>query len=319
MASKKALIVGVAGQDGSYLAESLLDKGYEVHGVVSAHAKHGIARIQHIASRIKIYECDATDGDGVAQIVAKVVPDELYHLAAIVNPLVNAETEYSTLHDNLVAAHYVLAAVRAHSPKTKVFLAGSSLIFGKPLVSPQDERTEIRPDTPYGISKAASFFLADMYRSAYGIFVCTGILYNHESPRRNQEFLPKKITRAAVEIKRGAMKELRLGNLDAVRDWGYAGDYVEAMWKMLQAEKPQDYVIGTGVPHTVRDILDIAFGEVGLDWKKYVVQDASLMRSPEKVPLIASPAKIKQGLQWEPTTGFKELIISMVRSDLGNT
>jgi len=316
--NKTALITGVAGQDGSYLAEFLLSKKYEVYGIDFNFQEKTNSNIAKIKEKIHIYECDVTDKEKVSQVIEEILPDEIYHLAGIANPLVSPETESAVLYGNINGLYNILSAARKFSPKAHIFFAGSSLIFGKPAVSPQDENTPINPNTPYGIAKAAGYFLVKLYRESYGIFVCTGILYNHESLRRNPEFLPKKITQTAAKIKKGLVKELRLGDLRAIRDWGYAGDYVEAMWLMLQAKTSDDYVVGTGKGHTVENILEIAFGELGLNWRNYVIIDPSLVRTLEQIPLIANPRKIGDVLGWKAKTEFKDLIVSMVRNDLIN-
>ncbi len=317
---KKALITGITGQDGSYLAELLLEKGYEVHGLVKElpnSENHGsFFRIQHILSRIVLHKGNIIDEDCIQRLIHELAPDEIYDLAAIVDPLVSLATERKILWTNLSGIHNMLGAIKEYSPKTRLFFASSSLIFGNPMVSPQDEYALKEPITPYGIAKAAGCNLVKMYRDVYGVFACSGILYNHESPRRDSRFLPKKIIEAAVRIKKGLQQELKLGDLDAVRDWGFAGDYVEAMWLMLQQEKPEDYVIGTGTPHTVRDLLDLVFGELQLDWQKYVIIDSAFVRQREKHPLIADSSKAKNQLMWQARTQFNELIKMMVEYDM---
>lgn len=313
---KKVLITGIAGQDGSYLAEFLLNKKYEVYGLEPSILAEKFFRVANIKDKLHIYECDVINKEEITKIIKNILPDEIYHLAAIVDTHISSEAKFTILHDNFRGMHNVLSAAKEFSPNTRLFFAGSSVIFGRPMVSPQDENTPINPNSPYGISKAAGYFLTKLYRESYGMFACTGILYNHESSRRSPEFLPKKITQSTAKIKKGLLKELHLGDLGAIRDWGYAGDYVEAMWLMLQAENPDDYVIGTGKAHTVEDILEIAFNEVGLNWKDYVVSDSGFVRAREQNPFIANPRKINDILKWKAKTEFKDIIISMVRSDL---
>ncbi|MCL5004778.1 MAG: GDP-mannose 4,6-dehydratase [Patescibacteria group bacterium] len=312
---KKAFITGISGQDGSYLAEFLLEKGYEVHGTISGKSDNAW-RIENIKDKINLYECDVREENKVIELVKKIIPDEIYHLASSVETRILFEEEQNILKTNFESTHFFLRAIKLYSNKSKFFLAGSSLMFGDAKESPQNENTPLRPNTPYGIAKTAGFYLAKMYREAYGIFACTGILYNHESPRRDFNFLPRKITRAAARIKAGKEKELALGNIEARRDWGFAGDYVEAMWLMLQTDKADDYVIGTGKIHSVKDILDIVFEEVGLDWKNYVVINKELFRKERGAPMVADISKIKSELKWQPKTSLEELIKMMVQEDL---
>ncbi|MDP3015303.1 MAG: GDP-mannose 4,6-dehydratase [bacterium] len=317
---KKALITGIAGQDGSYLAEFLLEKGYEVHGLVlelpNENNLQDFFRINHIFPQIILHQGDITDTKRIREVIAEVKPDEIYDLAAIVDTLVSFDTEFNILHNNMSGVHNILGAIKEYTPKAKFYFASSSLVFGNPAVSPQDENTPKNPITPYGIAKTAGCNLVEMYREAYGIFACFGILFNHESPRRDSKFLPRKIIQAAARIKKGLQQELKLGDLDAMRDWGFAGDYVEAMWLMLQADKPDDYVIGTGEIHSVKDILDIAFKEVGLDWGKYVVVSDEFFRKEGDIPMVADISKIKNKLNWQPKTKIEELIKMMVREDI---
>lgn len=317
---KKALITGIAGQDGSYLAEFLLEKGYEVHGLVrklpSENNSQIFFRIRHILTRLSLHEGDVLDRERVREIIAAVKPDEVYDLAAMVDTLVSLDTEFRILHDNISSVHNALSAIKECAPDTKFYFASSSLVFGNPDVSPQDENTPKNPITPYGIAKTAGCNLVRMYREMYGMFACSGILYNHESPRRDFKFLPRKITRAATRIKKGEQQELNLGDLDAVRDWGFAGDYIRSMWLMLQQDTPDDYVIGTGEAHSVRDLLDLAFGFVELDWKKYVKVETSLLRPRESHALVANSRKAKEKLGWNPSVAFADLIRMMTEADM---
>ncbi|MFA6007917.1 MAG: GDP-mannose 4,6-dehydratase [Candidatus Shapirobacteria bacterium] len=320
MFKKKALITGISGQDGSYLAEFLLVKGYEVYGLVkelpNKENKKIFFRIENVLPQITLFEGDITDFKKIQKIISELVPDEVYDLAAILDPLVSSDTERKILLNNLTGVHAILSSIKEHSPKTKLFFAASSLIFGNPTSFPQNEETPKEPITPYGIAKVVGCNLVKMYREVYGVFACYGILYNHESPRRDSKFLPKKISEAAVKIKLGLQSELKLGDLDAVRDWGYAKDYVEAMWLMLQQDKPDDYVIGTGSSHTVRDILEVAFGELNLDWKKYVVIDNKFIRKRENIPLLANPQKVEKQLGWRAHTKFDDLIKILIKHDI---
>jgi GDPmannose 4,6-dehydratase len=312
---KKALITGITGQDGSYLAEFLLEKGYEVYGTIFGKSDN-FWRIENIKAKIKIYECDVRDEEKIAELVKKIVPDEIYHLASRVDTRVIFEDEKDILKTNFESVHFILRAMKLYSEKSKFFLAGSSLMFGDAKESPQNENTALNPNTPYGIAKTAGFHLIKMYRDNYDVFACTGILYNHESPRRDLKFLPRKITSAAAKIKLGKEKKLILGNIEAKRDWGFAGDYVEAMWLMLQSGKSDDYIIGTGELHSVKDILDLAFGEIGLNWRDYVVVRDEFFRKEGKFPLVADISKIKKELKWQPKTSFEELIKMMLQNDL---
>lgn len=313
---KKALITGVAGQDGSYLAEFLLGKGYEVHGTILKNDENEKWRLRHIESRIMIYQCDVREEPQVFDVIKKVLPDECYHLASRVEPRVLFEEEKDILKVNFESVLYFLRGIKIYAEKCRFFLAGSSLMFGMVEDSPQSEKTPFRPDTPYGIAKTAGANLVDMYRKSYGVFGCTGILYNHESPRRDFYFLPRKITSSAAKIKLGIEKELELGNIDAQRDWGFAGDYVEAMWMMLQQERPEDYVIGTGELHSIKDILDVAFKYVGMEWNGFVKINSEFIRKTDPQNFLANTEKIRKKLGWIPKVRFKELIEMMVENDL---
>ncbi len=312
---KKALITGITGQDGSYLAEFLLKKGYEIHGTTYGKSDN-IWRIENIKEKIKVYECDVRDENKIIELVKEIIPDEIYHLASSVETRIIFEEEQNILKASFESAHFFLRAIKLYSNKSKFFLAGSSLMFGDVQESPQNENTPFSPNSPYGIAKTAGFYFVKMYREAYGIFACSGILHNHESPRRNFNFIPRKITSIAAKIKFGKENKLVLGNIEARRDWGFAGDYVEAMWLMLQQDKPDDYVIGTGKIHSVKDILDIAFREVGLDWQKYVVISEEFFRKEGNVPIVSDISKIKNKLGWQPKTSFEELIKMMIQEDI---
>ena len=290
-AARVALITGISGQDGSYLQEHLLSHGYEVHGPTF----------------------DVTDAGAVRSAIGHIRPDECYHLAA--QTVVNGE-ELSTVQVNVSGTLHVLEALRRERPECRLFLAGSSEMFGKVEVSPQSEATPFRPRNVYGVSKLAAWQLMRVYREQHGLFACCGILYNHESPRRGEQFVTRKITRAAARIKLGQQSELALGNLDAVRDWGHARDYVRAMWLMLQQPEPEDYVLATGHGRTVRDFVQAAFAAVDLDWSRYVRVAPEYYRPLEDVPFIGDAEKARRLLGWNPETTLEELVAEMVASDL---
>lgn len=317
---KKALITGIAGQDGSYLTEFLLDKGYEVHGVVRRGAiedpGHRLWRIESLVDRIRLHAASLESYPSMVRIIQDIQPDELYHLAAQSFVSYSFEDESSTLNTNINGTHFVLAAVRAAAPACRVYLAASSEMFGKVSEVPQTERTPFRPRSAYGISKVAGFDLARNYREAYGLHASSGILYNHESPRRGYEFVTRKITSHVARIKKGLAKELRMGSLDARRDWGHSRDYVRGMWMMLQQAQADDYVLSTGETHSVKDLLETAFGHVGLDWRDFVVQDPAFFRPAESAILVGDFAKARRILGWAPTCTFRELIAEMVDTDV---
>ena len=317
---KIALITGITGQDGSYLAESLLSKGYNVHGIVRRIAlfdeTHRLWRIRKIRERIKLHNTNIENYAGLVKIILKIKPTEIYHLAAQSYVGYSFEDELSTLNTNVNGTLCVLSAVKDFSPKTKIYFAGSSEMFGYAKISPQKEDTPFHPRSSYGISKVTGYDLTKNYREAYNIFACSGILFNHESPRRGYEFVTKKISRSVARIKCGLQKDLRLGNLEARRDWGHAKDYVEAMWLMLQQKNPDDYVIGTGQQHSVEDFLKLAFSHVSLDYHKYVKISQEFIRPTEVHSLQADFSKAKKLLKWEPKVTFKELVAEMVDEDI---
>jgi len=316
----KALITGITGQDGSYLAEFLLKKGYEVHGIVRRVAledpEHRLWRIKHFTDKLKLHSAALESYASIFNVVEKVKPDECYHLAAQSFVSYSFEDEFSTINTNVNGTMHILSAIKQRAPKCKFYFAGSSEMFGKVRETPQNEETPFHPRSPYGISKVAGFDLTRNYREAYNMFALSGILFNHESPRRGFEFVTRKISNAAAEIKLGISKELRLGNLDAKRDWGYAGDYVEAMWLMLQQDGPQDYVVATGETHTVKEFTELAFKQIGLNWKDYVAIDKNFYRPAEVNILMGDFAKVKKKLGWKPKVKFEELVKMMVESDL---
>jgi GDPmannose 4,6-dehydratase len=317
---KKALITGITGQDGSYLAELLLREGYEVHGIVRRVAiedpRARMWRIRHILDRLFIHSASMESYASIFNIVSEVKPDECYHLAAQSYVSYSFEDEFSTINTNLNGTHYVLSAVKRLAPECKFYFAGSSEMFGKVSETPQNEKTPFHPRSPYGISKMAGFELTRNYREAYGLFALSGILFNHESPRRGAEFVTRKISSGAVKIKLGIEKEIRLGNLEAKRDWGHARDYVKAMWLMLQQDEPEDYVIATGKSHSVLAFLEHAFSYLNLDFNDYLVMDKKLYRPSEINILQGDASKARKNLGWSPAISFEELVREMVDSDL---
>nr|MBU1328887.1 GDP-mannose 4,6-dehydratase [Candidatus Omnitrophota bacterium] len=317
---KKALITGITGQDGAYLSRLLIDKGYQVHGIVRRVAledpEHRLWRLKPILNKIKLHAGSLESYASLFNIVQKVKPDECYHLAAQSFVSYSFEDEFSTINTNINGTHFILSALKERAPKCKIYFAASSEMFGHVREIPQTENTPFHPRSPYGISKVAGFELTRNYREAYNLFACNGILFNHESPMRGYEFVTRKITLGVARIKAGLDKELRLGNLEAKRDWGFAGDFIEAMWLMLQEKKPDDYVVATGETHTVRRFVELAFDYAGLDWKKYVKQDKVLFRPAEVNQLIGDYSKAKRILGWKPKVKFEELVKMMMDEDL---
>ena len=318
--SKNALITGITGQDGSYLAEFLLDKGYRVHGIVRRVAledeTHRLWRIKEIQKRLILHSASLESYASLVKIIQKIKPAEVYHLGAQSYVSYSFEDEFSTLNANINGTHHILSALKDFSPKTKLYFAGSSEMFGKTKNSPQNENTPFHPRSAYGISKVTGFELTRNYREAYNLFACSGILFNHESPRRGFEFVTRKISHSVARIKLGLQNDLKLGNIETHRDWGHAKDYVKAMWLMLQQKKAEDYVVGTGKQHTVKEFVKLAFSHVNLDYKKYVKISKDLMRPTEVDTLLADFGKAKKILKWKPKVSFKELVIEMVESDL---
>lgn len=317
---RKALITGITGQDGSYLSELLLEKGYEVHGIVRRvaleHPQARMWRIRHILDRLHIHSASMESYASLFNIVSDVQPDECYHLAAQSFVSYSFEDEFSTINTNLNGTHYVLSAIKRQMPHCKFYFAASSEMFGNVKESPQNEETPFYPRSPYGISKVAGFDLTRNYREAYGLFALSGILFNHESPRRGGEFVTRKISSAAARIKLGIEKEIPLGNLEARRDWGHAKDYVKAMWLMLQQDEPEDYVIATGKSHSVKDFLETAFSYVDLDYHDYLVIDENLYRPSEVNILQGDASKAQKKLGWDPEISFEDLVQKMVEGDL---
>jgi GDPmannose 4,6-dehydratase len=321
MTMKKALITGITGQDGSYLAELLIEKGYEVHGIVRRSSSMNRGRIDHIfdgphASRHQLHYGDLTDASSINRLIREVKPDEIYNLGAQSHVKVSFDVPDYTAETAGLGALRLLEATREAGLSPRFYQAGSSEMFGLVQETPQKETTPFYPRSPYAAAKVYAHWVAVNYREAYGMFVCNGILFNHESPRRGEAFVTRKITRGVAAIKLGLTDTLALGNLDAKRDWGYAKDYVEAMWLMLQQGTPDDYVVATGETHTVREFCEVAFGHVGLDWKKHVVVDPKYFRPTEVDLLLGDASKAKQKLGWVPKTRFADLAKLMVDSDL---
>ncbi len=315
-----ALISGISGQDGSYLAELLLKQGYNVHGLLmpgEANASaSALSNLTAIRGKLTLHEVNLLDHEELTQIISRVRPRECYHLAAQSFVSYDPGAEFDTLQTNIQSTHNILAALRDHAPQARFFFAASSEIFGLAPHSPQSEVTPSNPRSIYGISKAAGYSLVRYYRTEHRLFACSGILYNHESERRGPSFVTRKVTMAAARIKLGLEKEIRLGNLEARRDWGYAPDTVRAMVLMLQQDKPDDYVIGTGILHSVRDLLSAAFGTLDLNWEDHVVIDPQLYRPSEAVEMAANPHKARERLGWQPEVPFEEVIRRMVLEDL---
>ena len=319
---KKALITGISGQDGSYLSEFLLKKNYEVHGVIRRVAledeTHRLWRLRNIRKDIHLHSGSLESFPSLAKIINKVRPNEIYHLAAQSYVANSFEDEFSTINTNINGTHYLLASMKEFSPNSKFYFAGSSEMFGKTVESPQNEKTKFYPRSAYGISKVTGFELTRNYREAYNFYTSTGILFNHESPRRGFEFVTRKISLAVARIKNDLQKKISLGNIKAMRDWGHAKDYVEAMWLMLQQEKPEDFVIGTGKQHSVEEFLTIAFSHVGLNFRDFLIIDKRFFRPAEVETLLADPTNAKKQLGWKPKIIFEDLVKEMVESDLKN-
>jgi GDPmannose 4,6-dehydratase len=314
--SRRALITGITGQDGSYLAELLLEKGYEVHGLVRRASTESFQRIQHIRDRLVLHSGDLLDQRSLVDALKETQPDEIYNLAAM--SFVPASWAQPTLTAEFtgVGVTRLLEAVRETRTEARVYQASSSEMFGRVRETPQSESTPFHPRSPYGVAKAYGHYITVNYRESYGLFACSGILFNHESPRRGLEFVSRKVANGAAAIKLGLSDELKLGNLDARRDWGYAADYVEAMWLMLQQDEARDYVVGTGVDHSVKDLVQIAFEHVGLDPDRHVRSDPALLRPAEVDELVADYSKAERELGWTPRTNFEDLIRMMVDADL---
>ena len=317
---KIALITGITGQDGSYLAELLLKKKYKVHGLIRRVAledeSHRLWRLRHLLNKLVLHPASLESYASLVKIIQRIKPDEVYHLGAQSYVDYSFKDEFSTLNTNINGTHYILSALKEFSPKTKFYFAGSSEMFGKVRETPQNETTPFYPRSVYGISKVAGYDLTRNYREAYNMYCCSGILFNHESPRRGFEFVTRKITHAVARIKFGIQKDLKLGNIDAKRDWGHAADYVEAMWLMLNQRKAKDYVISTGKHFTVRDFAKLAFELVDLDYRKYVKIEKKFYRPSEVESLLGNCKKARKELGWKPKYNFKQLVEDMVRADL---
>ncbi|HEY9723239.1 MAG TPA: GDP-mannose 4,6-dehydratase [Oscillatoriaceae cyanobacterium] len=314
--AKRALITGITGQDGSYLAELLLDKGYEVYGLARRSSTMSDERIAHLANRLHLVGGDLLDAQSLVDAVEESRPDEVYNLAAQSFVATSWKQAELTGEFTGLGVTRVLDAVRKAAPKARFYQASSSEMFGKVQEVPQTEKTPFWPRSPYGVAKVYGHWITVNYRESYNMFAVSGILFNHESPRRGIEFVTRKITDGVARIKLGLADELRLGNLDAKRDWGFAGDYVKAMWLMLQQDTPDDYVVATGETHSVQEFVEIAFGRVGLDWREFVKQDPRYMRPAEVDLLIGSPEKARRQLGWTPETSFQQLVHMMVDGDM---
>jgi len=318
----KALITGISGQDGSYLAELLLSKGYEVHGIVMRSEledpERSLWKLAGILDRITLHPASIEAFPSLFQIVQRVQPDECYHLAASSFVSYSFDDEFAIFNANVNGTHYILSILKEVVPQCKFYFAGSSELFGRASSYPQNESTPFHPRSAYGITKATGYYLTSNYRENYGMFACNGILYNHESVRRGFEFVTRKIVRGAVLIKTGKSRELMLGNLEAKRDWGYSPDYVRAMWLMLQQDHPDDYVIATGRLRSVRQLCEIAFNLVDLDYQDYVKVDPKLFRPTEEVPLVGDASKARQILNWNPDKHFESMIEEMIEFDLAS-
>jgi GDPmannose 4,6-dehydratase len=319
---KKALVTGITGQDGSYLTELLLGKGYQVWGIIRRSSSFHTGRIDHLYKdphnqpKLRLMYGDLTDGGNLSAIINDIKPDEVYNLGAQSHVRVSFDMPIYTVNTDALGTLRLLEAVRSMSKPSKFYQASSSEMYGKVVETPQTEKTPFYPRSPYGCAKVYSFWQTVNYREAYGLFACNGILFNHESSRRGETFVTRKITRAATRIKLGLQDKLYLGNLDAKRDWGFAGDYVEAMWLMLQAEQPDDYVVATGESHSVREFLDEVFGYLGLDWQRYVEIDPRYFRPTEVDTLEGDPSKAAKVLKWKPKVTFAELARMMTDADM---
>jgi GDPmannose 4,6-dehydratase len=319
---KKALITGITGQDGSYLAELLLKKGYEVWGIIRRSSSFHTGRIDHLyvdphkKPKLRLVYGDLTDGSNLSSIIKQVEPDEIYNLGAQSHVRVSFDNPIYTVNTDALGTLRLLEAIRSNNKNVRFYQASSSEMYGKVKESPQTEKTPFYPRSPYGCAKVYSYWQTVNYREAYGIFACNGILFNHESPRRGETFVTRKITRAATRIKLGLQNKLYLGNLDAKRDWGFAGDYVEAMWLILQTDEPDDYIIATGQSHSVKEFLDEVFGHLELDWKKYVELDERYLRPSEVDTLCGDASKAQKKLGWKPKVTFKELARMMTDADM---
>jgi GDPmannose 4,6-dehydratase len=313
---KRALITGITGQDGSYLADLLLSKGYAVHGMVRRSSSENFERIAHLHDRVPLHQGDLLDQYSLSSVLGEVEPDEVYNLAAQSFVPTSWSQPVLTGEFTALGVTKMLEAIRHTAPRTRFYQASSSEMFGKVRETPQTEATPFYPRSPYGVAKVYGHHITVNYRESFGLYAASGILFNHESPRRGLEFVTRKVSDGVSRIKLGLQKKLAMGNLDVHRDWGYAGDYVDAMWRMLQQPEPDDYVIATHQSHTVRDLCEIAFAHAGLDWQEHVVLDPKFVRPAEVDLLTGNPAKAKAKLGWEPTVSFRQLVQMMVDADL---
>lgn len=316
MSASRALITGITGQDGSYLADLLLAKNYDVFGMTRRASTENVERIGHLLGRVTLLQGDLLDPHSLVSVLRESNPSEVYNLAAQSFVPTSWTQPVLTAEFTAVGVTRMLEAIRAVNPEIRFYQASSSEMFGKVRESPQTELTPFHPRSPYGVAKVYGHHITVNYRESFGLFAVSGILFNHESPRRGLEFVTRKISDGVARIKRGHMQELRLGNLGARRDWGYAGDYVDAMWRMLQQDKPADYVVATGEEHSVQEFVELAFGHAGLDWKRYVVTDPAYLRPAEVDHLVGDASKAHAELGWEPRTSFGELVTAMVDADL---
>jgi len=316
MAKRVALITGITGQDGSYLAEVLLEKGYRVVGMVRRSSTENFSRIEPFRDRLELEQADLLDQYSLIDLLARTKPDEVYNLAAMSFVPTSWSQPVLTTEFDAVGVTRILEAIRLTNPEIRFYQASSSEMFGKVREVPQRETTPFHPRSPYGVAKVYGHYITVNYRESYGLFACSGILFNHESPRRGKEFVTRKVTDGVARVKLGLAKELRLGNLDARRDWGFAGDYVKAMWLMLQQDTPEDYVVATGEQHTVRELVEIAFDHVGLDWRRYVKEDKALYRPAEVDTLLGDSTLARENLGWKPEVSFGALVRMMVDADV---
>ncbi len=314
--TRRALITGITGQDGAYLAEFLLEQGYEVHGMVRRASTENFERIADLRERVHLHQADLLDQLSLVRLVEQVAPREVYNLAAQSFVPTSFEQPLLTGEFTALGVTRMLEAIRQVDPTIRFYQASSSEMFGSVREEPQNERTPFHPRSPYGVAKVYGHWITVNYRESYGLFACSGILFNHESPRRGREFVTRKISDAVARIKTGRLDKLRLGNLDAQRDWGFAGDYVRAMWLMLNHAQPDDYVVATGEKHSVRDFVDLAFGHAGLDWREHVEQDPRLFRPADVSTLCGDAAKAREILGWQPRVSFPQLVTMMVDADL---
>jgi GDPmannose 4,6-dehydratase len=316
--TKTALITGITGQDGSYLTELLLSKGYQVHGIVRRSSSDNCQRLAHVMDAVTLHNADLLDTCSLARVLSEVRPREVYNLAAQSFVPTSWSEPLLTADVTALGVTRLLDAIRLCDPTIRFYQASSSEMFGRVMETPQSEGTPFWPRSPYAVAKVYGHWITVNYRESYGLFACSGLLFNHESPRRGLEFVTRKISHAVAQIKLGLSQQLRLGNLQAKRDWGFAGDYVHAMWRMLQQDAPDDFVIGTGETHSVQQFVEAAFARVGLDWRDYVVIDPQFYRPAEVDLLVADPRKAKAQLGWQPSVGFHELVNMMVDADLAS-